>query len=244
MLPLRRWPGRRRQRGAALLMLILLVGLGAATLITTSLNRQGADTQRTQQSLQALSQAREALIGYAVQHGRLPRPASVLSQGREIAACDSEASCTGLLPWATLGVGGADGWNKWLRYSVSPVMVQSPINILTVVGTKTVIGVSPQGERYYLAGFPTCNLRQQCAAAVLISSGKHNLGVSVDGVRQQNGAVGNIDEITNDSSNNGFVSRAASPPLIAGAGGEFDDLVTWITMPAVLKPMSTAGVLK
>lgn len=244
MSPLHRWPGLRRQRGAALLLLIMLVGLGAAALLTSGLSRQDADSQHTQQSLLALSQAREALIGYAIQHGRLPRPASALSQGREIAACDNATNCTGLLPWATLGVHGADGWNKWLRYSVTPAFVQSPINILTVVGTKTVIGVSPHGERYYLAGFPTCNLRQQCAAAVLISSGKRNLGVSVDGIRQENGAVGNTDEITNDSASNGFVSRTLSPPQYAGAVGEFDDLVTWITLPAVLKPMSTAGVLK
>ena len=53
---------RRRQHGAALLLLLLLLGLGAASLLMGAVG-PSTDAVRERQTMRALADAREALIG-------------------------------------------------------------------------------------------------------------------------------------------------------------------------------------
>ena len=65
-----------RQRGAALLLLVAVLGLGAASLLIGAFGHDTGEAARQQRTLATLAQARDALLGFAVTHGRLPRPAA------------------------------------------------------------------------------------------------------------------------------------------------------------------------
>lgn len=232
-----------RERGAALLLLLMLLGLGVATVFLQGAGRDLLDLPRQQRSQQLVQQAQEALIGFAATHGRLPRPAISATDGRENPqACTSAASCTGLLPWVTLGLEGADAWAKRLHYSVTPAFAAWPLHRAEAVADKVVLGRAAGGQLYYAHGSAQCSVQRPCAAAVLFSSGRRNLGVSVDGIVQANGGGSNLDERQNIGGTNQFITR----PLNADAGlpgGEFDDIVAWVPVKKLYAVMATTGSL-
>jgi type II secretory pathway pseudopilin PulG len=230
-----------RQRGAALLLLLVVASLGAAALLMQAFDPARAEARRVQRTLLLLADARDALIGYAVSNGRLPRPAISATDGRERASCASEADCSGLLPWVTLGVAASDAWGKQLRYSVTPAMTVAPIHVETTLATKTVLGRDGQGRLFYLAGFDTCSVRTQCLPAVVLSTGGRNFGVTANGIVQANAGQDNEDERLNAYGSTRFVARAASGPL--AVGGEFDDLVLWLPLPLLYNRMNAAHQL-
>jgi hypothetical protein len=220
-------PPSSRQRGAALLMLVALAGIGSAALLMQAYKPGADDLRQELQTQQILGEAREALLGYAALHGRLPRPAtSALDGAEDPQPCDSADSCNGFIPWVTLGIRGYDSWGKLLRYSVTPAFTNTSIRQLTT-GDKVVIGRATNGLPTYIVGQAQCELYAQCAPAVLYSSGKYNLGTSVLGIHQASVATTNVDERQNDATPTYFISRARNNN--AGvAGGEFDDMVTWV----------------
>lgn len=233
----------RRQHGAALLLLLMVAGVGAASVLISALGGARMDVLRERRTLATMAEARDALIGYAVTHGRLPRPARSATDGRESALpCGSAASCTGFLPWVELGVGGVDSWGKVLRYSVAPVYTNAPIVVTVAVADKRVSTRNSDGAPVYLAGQASCTLAAQCVPAVILSNGRRNLGTSAQGVAQANASSGNLDELHNNEASNDFVSRpAADNPQVAG--GEFDDLVTWIPQKQFYLRLAAAGQL-
>lgn len=208
-------------------MLVVLAGIGSAALLMQAY-KPGADDLRQERETQVvLGEAREALLGYVAQHGRLPRPATSPQDGVENPQpCDSAESCNGFIPWVTLGIRGYDSWGKLLRYSVTPVFTSTGIGTLTT-GDKVVIGRATNGLPTYIVGQAQCELYAQCAPAVLYSSGKYNLGTSVLGVHQASVVTNNVDERQNDATPTYFISRTRSSDS-ATAGGEFDDMVTWV----------------
>ncbi|MTV40529.1 hypothetical protein [Duganella radicis] len=233
-----------RQRGAALLLLMALGGLGAALLLMSAFQPGSGERANEQQTYKRLAEAREALIGYAAQHGRLPRPATSALDGRERPQqCDSGASCTGFIPWVTLGIEGADSWGKMLRYSVTPAFTVIPIQAMFVGGDKIIVTRDNKGQPFYRVGREGCALFVQCPPAVIFSSGKSNPGVSVYGTALLNPSSTNLDERQNDTATNKFMSRARNtdPAL---PGGEFDDLVTFVPTQLLYARMRRAQVLK
>lgn len=221
---------RRRQRGAVLLILLTVVGLGAATLLIGALGKQRIEAARERRTLDTLAQANEALLGFAASNGRLPRPAGSALDGRENPLdCDSEAACTGFLPWVTLGVAGSDSWGKLLRYSVTPLLTKAPIQSRSAVATKTVRTRQAGGRWRYMEGQESCDLNAQCLPFVLYSSGKNNFGTSAAGVAQPNTARGNLDEAANQAATVQFIDRVASDDA-AQPGGQFDDLLRWVPL--------------
>lgn len=231
---------RRRQRGAALLLLLAMTSVGAAAVLVSALNHDTAQLRRTELTLARLAQARDALVGFAATNGRLPRPATSALDGHEaLAPCATEQDCTGFLPWVTLGVDGADAWGKLLRYSVTPAYTQAPVLRISAVATKTVQDRGADGELFYRVGQSGCDLGAQCAPLVLLSHGRSNFGVSVQGVAQANTDAGNIDEQWNAGASVNFVSRAASGNPNA-PGGAFDDLVLSVPLSTLYKQMAAA----
>jgi hypothetical protein len=190
-----------------------------------------------------MAQAKDALIGYALTHGRLPRPARSATDGRESPLpCAAEADCTGFLPWVDLGVSGSDSWGKLLRYSVAPVYTRAPIVVNQAIADKRVSRRNSDGTPVYLVGQALCTLAAPCAPAVILSNGRRNLGTSAQGVAQANGASGNLDELQNNGGSNNFISRPATDDPQT-PGGEFDDLVTWIPQKLFYLRLTAAGQL-
>ncbi|MFZ4878000.1 hypothetical protein ACL9RI_23185 [Janthinobacterium sp. Mn2066] len=242
-----RWPGPRlrmhaRQRGAALLLLVTVLALGAATLLMTGFSPQVMEQRRVEQTQRTLAQSRDALIGFALQHGRLPRPAVSAQDGRESnTACASDADCSGFLPWVALGVGQADSWGNVLRYSVTPAFTQAPIKRNEVLASKTIQTRGTDGNVRYVYGDDLCG-RGACSPAVIFSTGKHNFGTSVQGVQQRSGNLENADERSNDQATQHFITRQATDNS-ALPGGAFDDMLVYLPLPTLLTRMVFADKL-
>lgn len=191
--------------------------------------RRISETQKT------LDEITQALIGFAVAKGRLPRPAISATDGAERAACATEAECTGLIPWATLGVSKLDSWGKIIRYSVTlafagDVSGTTPF-ILTSIGTKTIKESS--------AAVP--NLATQIPA-VVFSHGHNNWGTGDTGSAFADNSATNVDEDANNTASATFYSRTPSENT-AAPGGEFDDHVTWLSPNTLFNRMVAANQL-
>jgi hypothetical protein len=212
----------RHQRGAVLLALLAVAGLGAAFLFVNGRTGSQANAAREQRTLALIAQAREALVGFALVNGRLPRPAVSAADGRENpSACTSDAACTGTLPWLALGIDASDSWGKPLRYSVTPQYTQAPVLRISAVGSKTVLTRDSGGHIGYLAGSPSCALASPCPVAIIWSAGRDDLGP---------------DEAANAVATMHFMRRARED-------GAFDDLLAWIDTEGLYRLMDKAGVL-
>jgi type II secretory pathway pseudopilin PulG len=227
-----------------LLVVTLLLGSILVPLTTQVEQRRLAEAQ------QILDDTREALIGFAMINGRLPRPATSATDGRELSvSCaslpdptkDSVANCTGFIPWVTLGVARLDPWGKQLRYSVAPNFADSAFTFSTSTANhKRVCPSSTSCTTPVVSGVP----------AVIMSHGPESWGFRDDGGEFGDSSATNSDEDANDSkfkcttmaNCNDFVSRTISKNTTA-AGGEFDDLVTWISNPLLFNRMVAAGRL-
>lgn len=235
------------KRGFSLIELaIALVVLG----ILFSLSLPSLGWQREQQQYgetrQLLAAAEEALLGFAAIYGRLPRPAASFSNGEEKSVeCSNDAACTGFLPWQTLGTRSTDAWGKLLRYSVTPAFTRQLAAgeksfDLTSSGSKKIQTRDASGALVYLVGGSDSCSKTPCALAVIYSSGRNNWGTLADGTALGNAASGNVDESSNNAADKLFISR---PPGKAAAGGEFDDLVTWLPLTIFTSRMVSAGRL-
>ena len=62
----------QRQRGGALLVMLVILVIGITTAFVTSLSSTAINNKRNQTTADALAQAKEALIGFAVTYGDDP----------------------------------------------------------------------------------------------------------------------------------------------------------------------------
>ncbi len=138
--PLGRRSARNRARpgGQALIAALLLVTvLGAGALLANGELRARAEAVAHARSLEALAQARSALIGYAISYaerhpgegyGFLPCPDSGNDGSTPIGACGPRGTAAfGRLPWRTLGLPDLrDGWGECLWYAVAGSAKHNP----------------------------------------------------------------------------------------------------------------------
>lgn len=229
------------EMSVVLLIVTLLLGSLLLPLATQVEQRQVAETQKL------LNDAREALIGFAMVNGRLPRPAVSSTNGAEnatncSAAAVPVAACTGFLPWVTLGLPRFDGVGKQLRYSVAPVFADSVITFSSSTANhKTVRTRDSAGNPINLvSGVP----------AVILSHGAKNFGFGETGNEFTNSSATNADEQANDNKFKctlatdctDFLSRTPSNnPGVTG--GEFDDLVAWVPNTLLINRLVAAGRL-
>jgi type II secretory pathway pseudopilin PulG len=125
--------GRRAasQRGQALLLVVVLLGVGVAVFVYNYVSPAAQGIEREKATMAALAQARDALIGYAASHtgraGALPCP-DKNDDGNQEASCASAASRIGRLPWKTLGLPDLrDGSGERLWYAVSVNFTNNPV---------------------------------------------------------------------------------------------------------------------
>jgi prepilin-type N-terminal cleavage/methylation domain-containing protein len=231
---------RARQAGFSLVELaivMVIVGLmigGLLTPLSVQLEqRKVADTQK------ALDEAREALTGFALRNGYLPCPAVSAANGledRSGAAC-RDGKRAGFLPWATLGLGKLDSWGHLYRYSVAPAYANS--QALFGLATPRDITIGTRDARGNLVAASAIN----DIPAVVLSHGKNGYGAFSElGIRTATATAGNADERTNaGAAGIAFVTRI--PGDASSPGGEYDDLVAWLSPNVLFNRMVAAGTL-
>jgi len=250
---------------AEMAIVLVIVGLligGLLTPLASQLNQQ-----RISDTRKSVEQIKEALIGFAVANGRLPCPASAASGGQESFAAGGNAAnglCSnfynGFLPAATLGLTPSDGRgyavDAWLlspqnriRYAV----YTGVINLITNPFTRT-NGLRSAGIGNISAAIPLLSV---CASATGITA--INCGATVGntlantapaiiysvGSNASTGSAG-IDEAANPNPNGGsndavFVMHDPTPT--AAPNGEFDDIVSWISLNVLFSRMIAIGAL-
>lgn len=223
-----------------LFIIVLLLGSILVPLSTQVEQRQISDTQKT------LNEIHEALIGYAVVNGNLPCPAISATNGQEARtgnACTSGAR-QGYLPWQTLGVPRSDAWDHLYRYSVTPAYtISSPTLSMFNLATVPDITIQTRNATGALINLTNTN----SVPAVIISHGKNGFGsVNVNNIAQKlpdDWPASNTDENTNINGATTFVNRDAQGTNAGGAGGEFDDIVVWVSRYTLMNRMVSAGKL-
>lgn len=232
----------RPQHGAFLVELaivLLIVGLLLGG-VMSSLSQQDL-IKRTQRTEARLAEAREAVLGFAVANGRLPRPATSATNGAERAACANEVQCTGFLPWVALGLQPLDGFDKLLRYSVTPAFANAAFTLATLP-SKTVSTRNNAGALGFLAGAAGCAAGSGCVPALVFSHGKERWGTTIDGVALPDLSGSNADEDTNAAASVSFISREVASGTTT-PGGEFDDQLLWLPLPVLHGRMVQAARL-
>ncbi|PWF47715.1 prepilin-type N-terminal cleavage/methylation domain-containing protein [Massilia glaciei] len=205
-------------------LVLVIVGFmlgGLLTPLSMQLEqRKASETQR------ALDEAREAVLGFALRNGYLPCPAVSAGNGLEDRNGDncSGGKRSGFLPWVTLGLPKLDSWGHIYRYSVTPAFSNSRVLFTLASRRDIAVGTRDAGGR--LVGATAVN----DIPAVILSHGKNGFaGVSGEGVPAGVDSASNLDERSNAGhAGIAFVTRHPSGDP-AAPGGEFDDMLAWVS---------------
>jgi type II secretory pathway pseudopilin PulG len=210
--------------------------------------------RRIDEARRQLGEAREAILGFAAAHGRLPCPATDGSRGHEAFAHNGDASngrCAdfhgGFLPAASLGLSPLDASgflrDPWqtsanrVRYAVHAGTVNGVAQALTRSGgmaQATLAGLGGAPHYLYLCASgadaagcgPAANQLTRRAAFVLLS-----LGTNASA-----GPAAADDEARNVDGDAAFVARDAEQ-------GGFDDLLEWASIHLVIARLVASGRL-
>ncbi|MPQ57525.1 type II secretion system protein [Duganella sp. FT27W] len=215
-----------------LLVVGLMIGGLVAPLSSQLEQRRVSNTERV------MEDAREALFGFALRNNYLPCPAISAIDGREDRAGSICNKRYGYLPWATLGVQRLDGWGRVLAYSVTPSFANS-VSFFTLNSPRD-ITVATRGMDGQIIPASDAN----DIPAVILSFGRNGYGATSDQNTQLlDVGQGNIDEKTNLGGEGvAFVTRPASTDPRA-PGGEYDDLVLWMSPNVLINRMVAAQKL-
>lgn len=236
-----------------MVVLVVIAVLASGLMLPLAAQLQA---RRYEEARRTMDEARDALLGFAAAHGRLPCPAVAASRGHEAFAAGGDAisgACAdfhgGLLPAAALGVAGVDAegfardpWGRRLRYAVSPATANGVAHALTRTNglrAATLAGVGSTSHFLYVCASaagagaagcgPAANQLTRKAAFVLLSLGPNG----------GEPAPAASDEARNTDGDAAFVSREAS----IAAGREFDDVLHWTSVHLVVSRLLAAGRL-
>ena len=236
-----------------LIIVGLLLGGLFVPLATQTDIRYRSDTDK------ALTDIREALIGYAIANGRLPCPALATTATGTVGAgleatnggAGAALACTnvaGVLPWATLGVNETDAWGNRYSYRVTLEFARGATGQTVFAG-----GCGPSSPPQF-AAFALCSQGDMTVLstvggssvssfipAIVISHGKNGNGAYNDQGAQS--AVGaDADEQDNQltaggtsTANTNSVSKTPTPT--------YDDIMIWVSPNILFNRMVSAGKL-
>lgn len=249
------------EMAVALAIIALLVG-GLLIPLSTQKNVEARrDTTR------ALENIREALLGYAMAHGRLPCPAdSTIASGTATAgveaynsatgtclcsaansgiaanggaACDPATAVSGVLPWATLGLQETDGWSNRYSYLVTAAYARS-------IGQNTLYCDTGSAPPPTNAAFALCT-----SGAVRVFNAA-DLAVALTTANEVPAiVVSHGDNGRGAWQSSGIQKAGAAGDELENANGDInfvsnanvDDLVTWISRPVLMNRMIAVSKL-
>ncbi len=252
---------RLKQSGFTLIELaIVLVIIGV--LIGSFIGTLGAriDTTRRAETQADLEIIKTAILGYAFSSGGpyLPCPCTAdcdadaanpaIQPGMEnreadgTCTADAAVGYLGYLPWGTLGLKPSDSWNTLYAYWVDPAFSDDG------TGAGSVFDLADAGGGQIRTRSPdglATPLVASNVVAVVFTHGKNAYGglSVVDGNARPAIPAANVDELDNTDANSEFISRIPSEAGTTTAGGEFDDIVFWISDYEIKARMVEVGIL-
>jgi prepilin-type N-terminal cleavage/methylation domain-containing protein len=224
---------------AIVLMIVALLLGGMLVPLSAQMDQRNiSDTQK------ALSEIKEAIIGYALANGRLPCPATAtIPTGNTNAGVESltgSGTCSyasGVVPWATLGVNETDAWGRRYTYRVTATYADAADG--TGASCSITTGVSFQlcsaGNLNVMSAATVGTTVSGSVPAVIISHGKNGAGAYTPQGTQVAVVGANADEQENSDADTTYVSHTFTPT--------FDDLVVWISPNILNNRMVAAGKL-
>lgn len=238
----------QRQKGSALLIILLIVGVGAVALLVDALNKANVQIARDKITAAALAQAKEALIGYALRgdDGLSPSRPSVFPCPDTHLPTDSfygtsDASCSdgavGRFPWKTLKTdellddSGAPIWYALsgnFRSSFSGDVNSDSKGALQVRASDGTTLITPQGSEAAAILFaPGATLAGQSRGTATEQTTASNYLDVVGAISNATGAAitGNCNVL-----NQGAAAQTNCPTFIAGSkSATFNDRLLVIT---------------
>lgn len=199
------------------------------------------DVSKYSENRKAMSDIKEAIVGFGISYGYLPCPAISAVNGAEdrdiITGGCVGGKRSGFVPWATLGLPKLDTWGHIYEYSVTPAYANS----LNKIGLTTTTDITIKTR---VNGGALTNLSNANAVPMIIfTHGKNGiLGFGDDGTQILNNSTTNIDEVANATSSNVFISRDFTNQASI-AGGEYDDVVVWLSPSQYVNRLVLAGQL-
>ena len=211
----------QRQRGAAILIMTLILMLGLITLLTFRMDRRGPELEADRKTTMVLAQAKQALLGRtASETGANPTPGRLScpdtanqgnSAGVNAAGCYAPVGIpanAGRIPWKLLRVGDlGDGVGERLWYVVASEFINDgdPWNTTTVLAGNPLITI-------------TGSQLMNRVVAVIISPGAPLQGQMRDTVANQNTLANYLESYVNGTT----INTAAPSPI-------FNDRILTIT---------------
>ena len=259
-----RKPVLGRGRGGAFTLIEVMVVLVILTVMLSGLAVPLAaqlQMRRQEEARRQLDEAKEALLGFAAAHARLPCPASAASNGLESFAPGGDATngnCSnfydGFLPGATLGLGPLDpeGFvrDPWMsarnrvRYAVfgggSEVNgVANPLTRANGMQSATLPGLGAASHFLTICSTGATASGTGCGPAA--NQLTRRAAFVLISLGPNAGAIPapGSDEARNLAGNPVFVHHEAS----SAPGNEFDDLVQWVAVHLVVNRLLVAGRL-
>lgn len=197
------------------------------------------DQRYRSETQQQLQEAREALMGYAASHSAIKDGLPYLpcpdtdgdgQENRNAADEDKCSSSEGLLPWTDLGLGRQDAWSNRFRYRVDKDFAWKQYGFTLTRAADLKVCDQAACTTSVATSLP----------AVIISHGRNGFGAT-NSSGGTNPAPSGTDESENTDSDDNLVSH--TPTAADAPGGEFDDLVAWISQPLLVSRMISAGRL-
>ena len=238
------------------LAIVALLAGGLAMPLATQLQLRRQEETRRQ-----LDEAKEALLGFAAAHGRLPCPANASSRGQESFTASGNAmngGCSnfhdGFLPAAALGLAplDADGFMRdpWgsprnrIRYAVfgAGLAVNGVVNPLTRANgmqAATLPGLGAAAHYLFICASGNGATASGCGAAANQLTRRAAFVLLSLGPNAVDDTPAASDEARNLDGDAVFVSREAS----AGNANALDDILYWVPVNLIASRLLAAGRL-
>lgn len=249
---------KNRTRGfslAELAIVLVVVGLLLGGMLMP-LAKQ-IDLRRSTATRNTLHLVMDALQGFALANGRLPCPATAGATGVEtgdgVCPPSPGGAADGFVPGVTLGISPSDSqgyvldaWGNRLRYAVTAAPTKAPGSFTTNGGIGNywrANGSPPAADLQICRDSASISLAGTVKADCAAGSALAKSAVAVIYSTGRNAATGGqgADEAANVNGDRVFVAHEEASA--GAAGGEFDDLLIWLSPNILYNRMVAAGRL-